>query len=64
MWEGVQAPGGLLGAALDLFGQRGRNSDAGSGSPVAPTSFHLSTVHSLWWRLGRESQGLLQGSGT
>lgn len=55
MREGVQAPRGLLLAALDLLGQGGRNSDAGSGSPVALTSLYLSTVHSLWWGQGRES---------
>lgn len=58
MREGVQAPRGLLLAAPDLLGQGGRNSDAGSGSPVALTSLYLSTVHSLWWGQGRESPGL------
>lgn len=43
---------GLPLAALDLFRQRGRNSDAGSGSPVALTGLHLSTVHSPWWGWG------------
>lgn len=65
MGEGVQAPWGLLLAALDLLGQGGRNSDAGSGSPLALTSFYLSTDHSLGWGQGRESQELgLQGKHT
>lgn len=65
MREGVQAPRGLLLAAPDLLGQRGRNSDAGSGSPAALTSLYLSTDHSQWWGQGRESQGLgLQGKHT
>lgn len=57
MREGVRGPQGLPLAARDLFGQGGRNSDTGSGSPAALTSRHLATVCSPWWGAGWECPG-------